>query len=116
MNLAPSLAAALQAEGHDCIHVVERGAGAASDLEIAALARAEGRWLITADLDFADLAALAHSASPSVIILRLRDARPAYMLERIRVALSKCAQALEDSAIVIVEAHKLRIRRLPLVP
>jgi predicted nuclease of predicted toxin-antitoxin system len=115
MNLSLRLAAELQAEGYDCVHVVERGAGAASDTDIAAIARQERRCLVTADLDFADLAALSRSIDPSVLILRLRDTRPALMLARITVALSRCTEPLTSGAIVIVEEHRLRVRRLPLI-
>jgi len=116
MNLSPMLADELRKAGRDCVHALERGAGQWSDAVIAALARDEQRRIVTADLDFTDLAAETRGAGPSVVILRLRDSRPASCLRRLLAALEVSAEAISAGAIVVVDENKARVRRLPLRP
>jgi predicted nuclease of predicted toxin-antitoxin system len=116
MNLSPMLANELRKAGHDCVHALERGAGKWSDAQIAVLARTEKRCIVTADLDFTDLAAVTQDAGPSVVILRLRDTRPASCLGRLLAALEVSSEAISAGAIIVVDENKARVRRLPLRP
>jgi predicted nuclease of predicted toxin-antitoxin system len=52
MPLAPRVAHQLRADGHDAIHLSEQFLGRLTDEEVFAKAMAEGRIIITADLDF----------------------------------------------------------------
>jgi len=67
----------LRSQGHDAIHLHEEGLDRLTDPEILEKARWEGRVLLTHDLDFSQLLALSKAASPSVIVFRLADMRPA---------------------------------------
>ncbi len=114
MNLATDVAVWLRTQGHDAVHLRELGLQKLGDQAVLAKAVAEKRVVLTFDLDFADLAAAAGEARAAVILLRLRSARTARILDRLRDVLASTAQALETGAIVIVEDTRLRIRRLPI--
>src|SRR5258708_6635985 len=52
-NLSPKLARALRAQGHDTVHVADRGLLAVDDRAIHGVAVAEGRSIVTRDAGFA---------------------------------------------------------------
>ena len=70
MPVSPSLTKLLAERGHDAIHCSEVGLAAAADEEIMTRARNEGRVVITADLDFPRIIALAQGEAPAVILFR----------------------------------------------
>jgi len=111
MNLSPAMADWLRGIGHNAVHARELGSGDRPDREIFAHARAEGRVLITFDLDFGDIVAASASAvGPGVLLLRLRSPRQAHMRERVLAALAAASEALDAGAIVLVEDARLRVR------
>lgn len=83
---------------------------AVPDRDVFARAAADQRFVITFDLDFADLSAAAGSGGPGVILLRLRSPRQAHMRERLRSTLAVTEAALRSGAIVIVEDSRSRVR------
>jgi predicted nuclease of predicted toxin-antitoxin system len=70
MPLSPLFAAWLREQGHDCIHASELALHRASDSELMARAKQEARTIVTADLDYPKLLALAYAEEPSVIVFR----------------------------------------------
>lgn len=56
MNMPPSFAERLQAEGHDAIHVLHGGLGDLPDREIFEHSAADDRIVVTFDLDFGEIA------------------------------------------------------------
>src|SRR5437773_11154696 len=58
MNLPPSVANWLRSEGHDALHVRDLGLSGAPDSEIFARAAADGRIVVSFDLDFGEVAGL----------------------------------------------------------
>jgi len=56
MNLPPNLADWLRAQGRNAIHVLDLGLSAASDEEVSRRAAADGRIVVSFDLDFGDIA------------------------------------------------------------
>ena len=52
MPLSPALAAWLRSQGHDAVHAGELGMARARDEVIVDRPRAEGRVVLTADLDY----------------------------------------------------------------
>ena len=70
----------LRDSGHEAIHLREHGMHRASDRTIFAKAMAEDRIVITFDLDFGTLAALARDRSPSIVLFRLSNARLATVI------------------------------------
>ncbi len=70
MPLSPAIAEGLRRLGHDAVHASQVGLVKATDAEILAVARAEDRAVVTADLDFPRLLALCQAAGPALIPLR----------------------------------------------
>ncbi len=72
---APSVAI-MRASGHDVLSIAESHSGD-DDIEVLALARKEGRWLVTFDQDYGELLFARHYAPPpAVILLRVPSYRP----------------------------------------
>ena len=103
----------LAAAGHDVVHVRSLDPRA-SDEWIVDEARTGGRIVVTMDLDFGDIMSHIQRASPSVVLMRLRNPTPANLLECLESALSDHESALGSGAIVIVEDRRSRVRRLPI--
>ena len=111
MNLSPEIGARLRAEGHDAIHALEAGYAELSDAELFRRAAEDRRIVVTFDLDFGDIAGPAGNLGTSVILLRLKLARPRYVWDRLRVAITRTEHALGAGAIVLVEDARIRVRR-----
>jgi predicted nuclease of predicted toxin-antitoxin system len=73
MPLPPALAHWLKAAGHDAVHAVELGLQRASDADILSQGKPDRRTIITADLDYPRLLALARATEPSLILFRGGD-------------------------------------------
>ncbi len=72
---APSVAV-LRVSGHDVLSIAESHSGD-DDTEVLALAREEGRWLVTFDRDYGELLfARNYAPPPAVILLRVKSYRP----------------------------------------
>jgi len=67
MPLSQALAAWLRDQGHDAVHAAELDLAAVSDSAILARAKQDGRTVITADLDYPRLLALAQDRDVSLI-------------------------------------------------
>jgi predicted nuclease of predicted toxin-antitoxin system len=72
-----------------------------------------GEVIVTHDLDYGTVLAFTGKAGPSVIILRLRDVDPEWMLRQIVRAWPQIAPALQRGAIAVLEDCSARIRELP---
>src|SRR5438046_6898248 len=68
MGVSLTTVEALRAADHDAVHLRDEGLIRLPDPQIAAKAVAEGRIVLTFDLDFGDILAAAHSGAPSVVI------------------------------------------------
>jgi predicted nuclease of predicted toxin-antitoxin system len=112
-NLSPRVAAWLRDKGYGALHVVDRGLAAGRDREIFEQAAREGRTVLTADLDFGDILARG-GGSGSVVIMRLRSTNTARITTRLDKVLPQVVRVLEKRAVVIIEATRVRVRRLPL--
>ena len=60
MGISPRVVSALREHGHDAVHLQEQELGRMSDGDILAKARGEERVLLTHDLDFGELLAVAN--------------------------------------------------------
>jgi predicted nuclease of predicted toxin-antitoxin system len=67
MPLSPSLAAWLTDQGHDAVHAASLELQRATDVAITTRAKQEARTVITIDLDYPRLLALAQATGPSLI-------------------------------------------------
>jgi predicted nuclease of predicted toxin-antitoxin system len=84
MPLSPALAVWLRDQGYDAIHAAELGLNRAPDIEIIARAKQDGRTIITIDLDYPRLLALARTTEPSLILFRDGDWSEADVIVRMR--------------------------------
>ena len=114
MGISPRVVSALRERGHEAVHLQEQGLGKLPDGDILAKARAEGRVLLTHDLDFGELLAASHGELPSVIIFRLKDMRADNVNFHLFSILEKQSAGLEKGVVCSVSERKVRIRALPL--
>ena len=69
-SMPTSLAPLLAGLGHDAHHVEDEGLRAKMDPIVAAAARAEGRILLTLDVEFADIRKYPPGSHPGVVLFR----------------------------------------------
>jgi predicted nuclease of predicted toxin-antitoxin system len=113
-NLSPLLAEFLNAAGHDALHVRDVGLLMAPDRVILERARTERRILVSADTDFGQLLATAEASLPSVILLRREGERGASRQAALLLSnFGQVAADLDAGSIVVMEATRVRVRRLP---
>jgi len=70
--------------------------------------------VLTFDLGFGDILAVARLEAPSVVIFRLRKQTPAAVNPRLFRVISDCESETASGAIIIVEDQGYRVRRLPI--
>jgi predicted nuclease of predicted toxin-antitoxin system len=114
MPLSPNLAAWLRNRGHDAVHAVELGLNRASDFDILVRAKEERRTIVTADLDYPRLLALAQVTEPSLILFREGDWSEADVVARVADILRTLTPADITQSIIVVDRARVRRRRLPI--
>ena len=95
MPLSPALAAWLRDQGHESVHATEIGFGRASDVEVMELANQQNRTVVTADLDYPRLLALARATTPSLILFRDGDWKEAEEALEKSMGLNKGGEAAD---------------------
>jgi predicted nuclease of predicted toxin-antitoxin system len=115
MGVADETVSALRRIGHDVVHARDVGLRSESDAEVLRVARAEGRAVLTFDLDFGDLLAGGGESLPSVILVRTQNQRASVVTPRILDVVDRFAQDLQSGALIVVEDARFRLRRLPFV-
>ena len=114
MGISRKVSGWLRTQGHESSHLGEEGLARLPNGQIFAKAIAENRVVLTFDLDFGEIAALAGDRFASVVVFRLQNTRADHVIERLAAVLENGMDALNEGAIVTVEETRLRIRRLPL--
>lgn len=114
VGVSMSTVRALRDAGHDAAHLREQGLQRLPDSDILKKAAAEGRIVLTFDLDFGDLLALGMQKSPSVVIFRLHNETPASVNPRLLEVLHDRSPELQAGAVIVVEDNRYRLRRLPI--
>lgn len=71
-NISPETADFLEGMGYPCHSLRRNGPHRLSDPEIVALAKQEGRIILTHDLDFGEIYYLAEKGAIGILVLRLR--------------------------------------------
>ena len=116
MPLSPGLAVWLRRQGHDAIHALEVGLDSASDAAILEHARNEQQVVVTADLDYPRLLALAKMEGPGLILFRGGNYSERETAERLTRVLETVPSGELPNSIVVIEKGRIRRRRLPLEP
>ena len=104
----------LRQRGDDVVHLRDQALQRLPDSDVFAKATAEGRVVLTFDLDFGEIVAHLRSTRTSVVLFRLRDARPERVIARLEPVLRESAHALDRGAVVSVEDGRHRVRLLPI--
>jgi len=112
--VSPLIAEWLRSTGHDAVHVREREMSRALDAEIIALASAEQRIVITADLDFSRIVAISGADGPAVVLFRAGNITDDEMLALTQRVLNEVELSILSRAIVTVDAYRIRVAPLPL--
>jgi predicted nuclease of predicted toxin-antitoxin system len=113
MGVSMTTALALRRLGH-VTHLREQGLMRMEDPDIVDKARSEGRIVLTFDIDFGEIMALSQTASPSVVLFRMRNQTPQVVTPRLLQVLQESQAQLSAGAFVTVEDHGYRLRRLPI--
>jgi predicted nuclease of predicted toxin-antitoxin system len=116
MPLSPELAVWLAQQGHDAVHALGAGLDRAPDEVILERARNEQRVVITADLDYPRLLALAQAEGLGLILFRGGNYSEQEAVERLTRALETVPIEELPNSIVVIEKRRIRRRRLPLEP
>jgi predicted nuclease of predicted toxin-antitoxin system len=114
MNLSPLTVNDLRRDGWEIVRVSDFLPADASDDKILAWTRSQDSVLITQDLDFSTLLALAGFSRPSLITLHLSNTDPGVVTSRLRRIIAQIEQALREGSAVTVDDINVRIRRLPI--
>ncbi len=114
MNLSPRWIEALANAGIEARHWSTIGDGSASDREVFQWARLHGFVLLTHDLDFSRILALAGGRSPSVLLLRTHRLLPADTATTLVKVLHRHAEEIETGAVIVLGPDRYRVRLLPL--
>ena len=114
MNLSPDWVEVFESSGYEATHWSQVGEGSAPDREILDWARENGFVLFTHDLDFSRLLALTGRDGPSIIQLRRHGILPGDAAANLIAALRQHQLALEEGAIVVLDAETSRVRLLPI--
>ena len=110
---APRTVALLREQGWDIVRAPELLPVDAPDEQVLERARADGRVVVTQDLDFSTLLALSGEDRPSVVTLRLATSDPEIVARRLLEVLPEVGEALQEGSAVTVEETSVRIRKLP---
>ena len=114
VHISPRTVRFLESLGNDIIPVQSVLPPNASDLDITATAAAQDRAVLTQDLDFSRILATTGAASPSIVSLRLSDARVDSVNRRLQHVLPVLEEDVANGVIATVGDNRVRTRRLPL--
>jgi len=114
MPLSPGLARWLDSQGHDAAHVSSLKLDRASDVEILDRGAQEDRTIITADLDYPRLLALAAATGPSLILFRGGNWSETDVIARMNQILNGFGEIDICNSILVVDRNRVRRRRLPI--
>lgn len=116
MNLSPEWASLLWGSGFEALHWSKAGDATAADETILQFAADHGYVVLTHDLDFGIALAGSRRAKPSVFQIRADNLLPNMLGATVLAALRQMHDELRHGALVTLDAKKLRVRVLPLLP
>ena len=104
----------LNENGHDASHLRDENLQRLPNGEIFEKAAREACILLTFDLDFGEIAALAHGCPITVVLFRLHNTCAPHVIAKLESVLRASASALQRPAVVLVEESSHRIGYLPI--
>ena len=113
MPVSPKAVAHLERAGHDAVHAANVGLASATDETVMQRARAEGRVVVTADLDYPRLLATQRGDGPGLILFRGGSYSDAEMLALLDRVLASGERLDLEHSITVVDRGRVRSRRLP---
>jgi predicted nuclease of predicted toxin-antitoxin system len=114
VHISPLTVAALRTNGYDILRTTELLPATAPDSNILEIARIEARIIVTQDLDFSMLIALAKYNQPSLITLRLSSAKPDIVTQKLLIVLPNLEEELRSGSAITINDNSIRIRKLPI--
>ncbi len=114
MPVSPALLEVLGKYGHEGVHAHQIGKDKAPDTELLAIARREGRIIVTADLDFPRLLALSLAEGPGIILFRGGNYSDAEMCKLLDMTLKTASIHVLERSVSVVDKNRIRVTRLPL--
>jgi predicted nuclease of predicted toxin-antitoxin system len=112
-DLPRQVADILSSCGHDAVTVMAQGWQGASDEVLWHRVQAEGRWLVTADKEFADLRRHPPGSHAGVILLRPQEESRRAYLELAATAMEQLKLQEMAGSVAVVTERGIRIRRSP---
>jgi len=110
-NFPARLVSVLAALGHEVDTVDAEGLAGSDDSRVWAAAQADGRFLITQDLDFADVRRFVPGSHHGVLILRVRAAGATALFDRImRIFTTEATEGWVGNTVVASD-RKVRVHR-----
>ncbi len=113
MNLSISWVGVLQTAGYEAVHWSQVGSASDADDQIVSYADRNASIIMTRDLDFGEYIATSGKNRPSVVQLRARRGTPALHSKLVLTAIAETREALEQGALVTIDADRVRVRLLP---
>jgi len=114
VHISPLTVAALRNNGYDILRTTELLPATAPDSNILEIARIEARIIVTQDLDFSMLIALAKYNQPSLITLRLSSGKPDIVTQKLLIVLPNLEEELRSGSAITINDNSMRIRKLPI--
>ena len=115
MNLGHDWVKLFSSNNLEAVHWSQVGEAAAKDTYIMEWALQNTAVIVTQDLDFAHLHAIAGSQFPSIVQIRHDDLRPSSIGNTVMLAIQNTEALLRKGAVLTVEPPLARIRPLPII-
>lgn len=113
VHISPLTVKELQKADYSVTRVTDKLPSTASDNEIIQLANKEQAVIITQDLDFSAIIAQSGLNSPSIISLRIANARPDIIARILLNVLPFIEDYIIKGSIISIDEYGYRVRRLP---
>ena len=110
-NIPRSTKAVIESLGHNVVDVRDILPPASPDSDVASLALAENRVIITRDQDFANILLYPPEKYPGIIVLKVRAFKPPNINRLIEVFLTTNPPEIISHSLIILEPTRFRIKR-----
>ena len=113
-NLSRHLKPMLTLLEHDVLTAADEGLLSQSDVVVAPASMAEGRMLLTLDLEFGDLRKHPPGHHPGIVLFRPRSYGPLSVNRFVEEFIRETNLSELEGCVVLVEPNRVRVRRPPL--